>query len=111
MRRLNRTEYHNAVRDLLGIDSDVNQALPPDDVGYGFDNIGDVLSISPTRLEKFIEAAIAVVDQGVPKDTVSISSQTYFDRDFVSEDGRDADHMSFYQARTVSKTVKLPHAR
>ena len=105
LRRLNRTEYHNAVRDLLGVDFDVNQALPPDDVGYGFDNIGDVLSISPTRLEKFIEAAIAVVDQGVPKDTVAISSQTYFDRDFVSEDGRDADHMSFYQVRTVSKTV------
>ena len=106
LRRLNRIEYHNSVRDLLGVDFDVNQALPPDDVGYGFDNIGDVLSISPTRLEKFIEAAIAVVDQGVPRDTVAISSQTYFDRDFVSEDGRNADHMSFYQARTVSKTVK-----
>lgn len=105
LRRLNRTEYHNAVRDLLGIDFDVNLALPPDDVGYGFDNIGDVLSISPMRLEKFIEAAIAVVDQGAPKDTVAISSQTYYFGDFVSPDGRDADHMSFYQTRTASKTV------
>jgi len=105
LRRLNRTEYRNAIRDLLGIDFDVNQALPADDVGYGFDNIGDVLSISPTRLEKFLEAAIAVVEQGVPKDTVAISSQTYYFRDFISPDGRDADHMSFYQARQVSKTI------
>jgi hypothetical protein len=105
LRRLNRTEYHNSVRDLLGVDFDVGQALPPDDVGYGFDNIGDVLSISPTRLEKFLEAAIAVVEQGVPKDTVAISSQTYYFRDFVSPDGRDADHMSFYQVRTVGKTI------
>jgi hypothetical protein len=106
LRRLNRTEYRNAIRDLLGIDFDVNQALPADDVGYGFDNIGDVLSISPTRLEKFLEAAIAVVEQGVPKDTVAISSQTYYFRDFASPDGRDADHMSFYQVRTVGKTIK-----
>ncbi len=108
VRRLNRTEYRNTIRDLLGVEFDVNTALPPDDVGYGFDNIGDVLSISPMRLEKFIEAAIAVVDQGVPKDNVAISSVTYYPADFVSEDGRNGDHLSFYQTRTVSKTF---HAR
>ena len=47
IRRLNRAEYANAVRDLLAID--VSSELPADDSGYGFDNIADVLSVSPTR--------------------------------------------------------------
>jgi len=59
---MNRTEYRNTIRDLIGVDVDVDVALLPDDVGYGFDNIGDVLSISPIRMERFIEAAIDVVN-------------------------------------------------
>jgi len=55
VRRLNRIEYKNTLRDLIGADFDADSMLPPDDVGYGFDNIGDVLSLSPIRLEKFIE--------------------------------------------------------
>src|SRR5262249_43267832 len=47
VRRLNRREYHNAIRDLFGLDVDVAELLPADSVGYGFDNIGDVLSSSP----------------------------------------------------------------
>src|SRR5215216_2486085 len=70
IRRLNRTEYRNTIRDLIGVDFDADSALPPDDVGYGFDNIGDVMSISPMRTEKFIEAALAIVNKGVPLDTV-----------------------------------------
>ena len=110
VRRLNRTEYKNAIRDLLGVNIDTSQMLPADDVGYGFDNIGDVMSISPLRLEKFIEAAITVVDQGVPKDTVMIPSNTYYPEDFIGEDRKNADHMSFYQDRTVKKKVSVPHA-
>src|SRR5262249_51418273 len=49
--RVNRVEYHNAIRDLLGLDLDVSAHLPPDDASYGFDNIGDILGISPTLLE------------------------------------------------------------
>ena len=106
LRRLNRNEYRNAVRDLLGVDFNADLALPPDDVGYGFDNIGDVLSISPIRLEKFIEAAIAVVDAGVPKDTVAMPKGTFLPADFVDENGRDGDAMSFYQVRTVTTKVR-----
>ena len=47
LHRLNRAEYTNAIRDLLAIEVDGRQLLPPDDAGYGFDNIGDVLSVSP----------------------------------------------------------------
>ena len=50
LHRLNRTEYGNAVRDLLALDIDVAELLPADDIGYGFDNIGDVLQVSPVLL-------------------------------------------------------------
>ena len=55
-RRLNRTEYQNAVRDLLGLDVDVTALLPRDDASYGFDNVGAV-SLSPTLLERYLSAA------------------------------------------------------
>ena len=55
--RLNRTEYANAIRDLLGLEVDAEELLPPDDAGYGFDNIGDVLTVSPMLLERYMSAA------------------------------------------------------
>ena len=55
--RLNRTEYGNAVRDLLDLEVDVATLLPPDDSGGGFDNIADVLTISPLLLERYMSAA------------------------------------------------------
>ena len=57
MRRLNRAEYNNTVRDLLGVDLRPADDFPQDDVGYGFDNIGDVLSLSPLLMEKYLRAA------------------------------------------------------
>ena len=55
--RLNRNEYRNAVRDLLAVDVDVSALLPGDDASYGFDNIGGVLKLSPTLLERYLSAA------------------------------------------------------
>ncbi len=55
--RLNRAEHRNAVRDLLGLDLDHARDLPADDSGYGFDNIGDVLTVSPLHVEKYVAAA------------------------------------------------------
>lgn len=52
LRRLNRSEYSNAVRDLLHFDVDVSESLPADDSGYGFDNIADVLSVSPALMDR-----------------------------------------------------------
>ena len=57
VRRLNRNEYNNTIRDLLGIDFQPADDFPSDDVGYGFDNIGDVLSVSPLLMEKYLDAA------------------------------------------------------
>ena len=65
LRRLNRVEYQNTLRDLLGVNVNVTDLIPPDDSGYGFDNIGDVLTLSPAHLERYLEAARVVLDQAV----------------------------------------------
>ncbi len=57
MRRLNRTEYNNTVRDLTGLDLKLANDFPSDDVGNGFDNIGDVLSLPPILMEKYLQSA------------------------------------------------------
>ena len=56
-RRLNRAEYNNTIRDLTGVDLRPADDFPQDDSGYGFDNIGDVLSLSPGLMEKYLAAA------------------------------------------------------
>ncbi len=66
LRRLNRVEYRNTVRDLLGVDVDVRAELPADDVGEGFDHIGDVLSMPPTLLEKYLDVAERVALRAWP---------------------------------------------
>ncbi len=66
VRRLNRVEYRNTVRDLLGVDFDTDEAFPPDDTGYGFDDIGDVLNLSPMLLEKYLAAANTIIGETVP---------------------------------------------
>jgi cytochrome c551/c552 len=58
--RLNRNEYSNAVRDLLGLDVKAGDSLPLDDSGYGFDNIGDVLTFSPVLLERYMSVASTI---------------------------------------------------
>lgn len=66
IRRLNRSEYQNAVFDLLGVEFDTHEIFPPDDTGYGFDNIGSVLSMSPLLMEKYMAAADQVVELALP---------------------------------------------
>ena len=66
--RLNREEYRNTIKDIFRIDFDVENILPPDDTGYGFDTIGDVLSISPLLMEKYLEAASKVSEEVVPQE-------------------------------------------
>ena len=68
LRRLNRAEYNNTVRDLLDLDIRPADDFPSDDVGYGFDNIGEVLSLSPPLLEKYLRAAEVVADRAIVAD-------------------------------------------
>jgi len=65
LRRLNRAEYNNTIRDLCGVDFHPADDFPTDDVGYGFDNIGDVLSLQPILLEKYLAAADKILDQAL----------------------------------------------
>lgn len=65
IRRLNRKEYNNTVRDLLGVDFNPAENFPADDIGHGFDNIGDVLSISPVHLERYLDAAENIASRAV----------------------------------------------
>jgi mono/diheme cytochrome c family protein len=60
LHRLNRKEYSNAVRDLLAVDYDAREVLPPDDISEGFDNIADALQVSPSFIEQYVIAARAV---------------------------------------------------
>jgi hypothetical protein len=77
LHRLNRTEYGNAVRDLLAIEIDVAELLPADDIGYGFDNIGDVLQVSPLLLERYLSVARKISRTAVGDTTIPVSYQTY----------------------------------
>ncbi|RMF44118.1 MAG: DUF1592 domain-containing protein, partial [Planctomycetota bacterium] len=63
LRRLNRVEYDNTVRDLTGLDLGLAQSFPSDDVGHGFDNIGDVLTIPPILMEKYVDAAVEIAQR------------------------------------------------
>ncbi len=75
--RLNRAEYVNAVRDLLDLDVEADSLLPNDDSGYGFDNIGDVLTVSPTLLERYLSAARTVSRLAIGDRTMRPDIQTY----------------------------------
>lgn len=65
IRRLNRQEYNNTIRDLFGLDLHLADAFPPDDIGFGFDNVGSALNISPIHVEKYLEAAELALDRAI----------------------------------------------
>jgi hypothetical protein len=69
--RLNRAEYTNTIRDLLGVDFRASEEFPADDSGYGFDNIGDVLTVSPVLTQKYLQAAEQIAARAVGGDPLS----------------------------------------
>ena len=75
--RLNRAEYANAIRELLGIDVDVSAFLPPDTISHNFDNIADVQSVSPTVLEGYLRAAARISRDAVGDPDAAPGSTTY----------------------------------
>ena len=77
LHRLNRTEYANVIRDLLALDIDVTRFLPPDDSSYGFDNIADVLRVSPLLLEQYLSAARVISRAAVGSPAVRAATDTY----------------------------------
>jgi hypothetical protein len=65
IRRLNRQEYDNTIRDLLGLDLHLADGFPPDDIGFGFDNVGSALNISPAHIEKYLDAAELALQKAI----------------------------------------------
>ncbi len=64
-RRLNRAEYTNTIRDLLAVDFRAEKSFPTDDLGSGFDNVGDVLTVSPVLMEKYLSAAQQIAGRAI----------------------------------------------
>src|SRR5262245_37547127 len=75
--RLNRSQYANAIRDLIALEIDSAVLLPADDSGYGFDNIGDVLTVSPMLLEKYLSAAAGISRLAVGDPSIGRTSVDY----------------------------------
>jgi hypothetical protein len=75
--RLNRAEYHNAVKDLLDLDIDVSTYLPPDTISHGFDNVADAQTFSPTLMDGYLRAASQISRLAVGDRNASASSVTY----------------------------------
>jgi hypothetical protein len=92
LHRLNRTEYTNAIRDLLGLQIDGAALLPADNAAYGFDNIADALSLSPVLTERYLSAAATISHLALGRVAGTPSPETYYvrtdldQRDRVSED-------------------------
>ena len=93
--RLNRAEYTNAIRDLLALDIDGREWLPADDSGYGFDNIADVLSLSPSLLERYMIAAAGISQIAVGDPALRPTRQTYRTRPTFIQEGRMSDDLPF----------------
>lgn len=95
LHRLNRTEYANAVRDMLAVDVDASDLLPADDVSYGFDNIAEVLSMSPLLTEKYIAAAEKISRAAVGDPDVKAVTAEYSIPEEVMQDGRMSEELPF----------------
>src|SRR5438045_2731434 len=95
----------------MNIDFRTDKEFPPDDTGYGFDNIGDVLSVSPLLLEKYLQAAETIVARAVPTIPRVLPSVEITGKQFKGSGGAttNGELMSFYKAGVVSHTHKAPH--
>ncbi|MCH2210841.1 MAG: DUF1592 domain-containing protein [Fuerstiella sp.] len=105
IRRLNRVEYNNTVRDLFGIDVTPADDFPSDDVGEGFDNIGDVLSVSPLLIEKYLAAAEQVTEAVI--DTTDYSMPQEWSTPSDSLEASHDDIEDFQGLRYLNRTGNL----
>ena len=101
VRRLNRAEYANAIRDLLSLDVDVASLLPPDDSAFGFDNIADLLGLPPVLLERYLNAAGTISALAVGDPTLGPGSETHLVRQDLSQD----QHLEGQPLGTVGGTL------
>jgi mono/diheme cytochrome c family protein len=111
--RLNRTEYSNAIRDLLALDIKPGAMLPADDTGYGFDNIGDVLSLSPMLIERYMSVArtvsrLAVGDPGIKPEIAEFRPPKNIQKSGPRRSERVSDDLPFDSAGGLSVSFRFP---
>ena len=122
VRRLNRVEYRNTIHDLMGVDFNTEKEFPPDDTGHGFDNIADVLTLSPMLLEKYLDAAKAIVSEAVPTVPGVVAEKMITGRSFRRDEpgasgpsgpsggklqGTNSLTLSYYQPASVTNSVRI----
>jgi mono/diheme cytochrome c family protein len=107
LHRLNRTEYANAIHDLLDLDVDPTTLLPPDDSAYGFDNVADVLGVSATLMEQYVSAAGKVSSLAVGDPDVSPAAEVYTIPQDASQD-RHVEGLPFGTGRRHSRYADDP---
>ena len=125
VRRMNRTEYANAVRDLLALNVDFANDMPADDTGYGFDNIADVLTVSPTLMDRYITVAgkisrlatgeasrkVITTDYKLPKDLFingfGVASYNERASDDLPLDSRGGGAFKFYAPYDATYTIQV----
>jgi hypothetical protein len=93
--RLNRTEYQNVIRDLLALDVDVSALLPGDDAAYGFDNIAELLKVSPDLLDGYLAAANKISRLAVGDKALSLGSAAYTVSQFSLQNDRTSEELPF----------------
>ena len=112
LRRLNRAEYRNTIRDLFGIDYPAAAGFPGDDVGYGFDNIGDVLTLPPLLMEKYMTAAEEISRQAIvaPEPGPIFEAIRKPNQLSAGDSGKsyDASHFSFYSNGKITIEELFP---
>lgn len=109
IRRLNRVEYRNTIRDLMNFEYRTDEEFPPDDTGYGFDTIADVLSISPLLMEKYLRAAETIVTKTVPIVSRVMPERTIPGLTFKVGEGS-GNRLSFYKAGKLSRSLSIDKA-
>jgi cytochrome c5 len=95
LHRLNRTEYSNAIRDLLALDVDVRSWLPADDLSFGFDNNADILSVSSGLLERYMSVAARIGRLAIGDPAIRPLTETYKVSPLLQQDDRGSDDLPF----------------
>jgi len=108
LRRLNRAEYNNTIRDLIGIDFRPADDFPSDDVGYGFDNIGDVLTLPPILMERYLAAAETIATQAIVVESDSAGFVKTWETETLDGDSGGAPFEDWARVLASSGEISVP---
>ena len=106
--RLNRLEYANAIRDLLGVEIDSEQLLPAEDSSYGFDNIAEVLSVSPLLAEKYVAAADKISRLAIGTPSIRPATEMYTVPEKLTQHDRMSEDLPFGSRGGISVRHNFP---